>query len=193
MTSSQSWRNIFLVHREDTEINGGHMARRPRSEAQANLVHTPSVTLQAPGLQSLEAPSAGSLHGALICLIAQRGGGHAAPWSNCWRKSTQMSGSSWRTPEREGSSLCLIWRCCTRWAHLLSPWWEGHLSNGSASAQVSGLFGTSIYSYDPEQSRSVVSTLWDPMDCSLPHSSIHVIFQSRVLEWVPIYFSRGPS
>ena len=28
-------------------------------------------------------------------------------------------------------------------------------------------------------------TLRDPMDCSLPGSSIHGIFQARVLEWVP--------
>ena len=27
-------------------------------------------------------------------------------------------------------------------------------------------------------------TLNDPMDCSLPGSSIHGIFQARVLEWV---------
>ena len=36
-------------------------------------------------------------------------------------------------------------------------------------------------------------TLRDPMDCSLPHSSIHGIFQARVLEWIAISFSRGPS
>ena len=36
-------------------------------------------------------------------------------------------------------------------------------------------------------------TLFDPMDCSLPHSSIHGIFQARVLEWVAISFSRGSS
>ena len=30
----------------------------------------------------------------------------------------------------------------------------------------------------------------DPMDCSLPVSSIHGIFQARVLEWVAIAFSR---
>ena len=29
----------------------------------------------------------------------------------------------------------------------------------------------------------------DPMDCSLPGSSIHGIFQARVLEWGPIAFS----
>ena len=29
----------------------------------------------------------------------------------------------------------------------------------------------------------------DPMDCSLPGSSIHGIFRARVLEWVAIAFS----
>ena len=32
-------------------------------------------------------------------------------------------------------------------------------------------------------------TLSDPMDCSPPGSSIHGIFQARVLEWVAIAFS----
>ena len=36
-------------------------------------------------------------------------------------------------------------------------------------------------------------TLCDPMDCSLPGSSIHGIFQARVLEWGAIAFSaRSP-
>ena len=32
-------------------------------------------------------------------------------------------------------------------------------------------------------------TLSDPMDCSLPGSSVHGVFQARVLEWVTIAFS----
>ena len=36
-------------------------------------------------------------------------------------------------------------------------------------------------------------TLCDPMDCSLPGSFLHGIFQARVLEWVAISFSRGSS
>ena len=32
-------------------------------------------------------------------------------------------------------------------------------------------------------------TLRNPMDCSLPGSSIHGIFQTRVLEWGAIAFS----
>ena len=36
-------------------------------------------------------------------------------------------------------------------------------------------------------------TLCDPMVCSLPGSSVHGIFQSIVLEWIAISFSRGSS
>ena len=36
---------------------------------------------------------------------------------------------------------------------------------------------------------SVVSDC-DPMDCSLPGSSVHGIFQARLLEWVAISYSR---
>ena len=33
-------------------------------------------------------------------------------------------------------------------------------------------------------------TISDPMDCSLPGSSVHGIFQARVLEWVAAAFSQ---
>ena len=36
-------------------------------------------------------------------------------------------------------------------------------------------------------------TLCDPMDCSLPGTSIHGILQARILEWVTISLSRGSS
>ena len=36
-------------------------------------------------------------------------------------------------------------------------------------------------------------TLCNPMECSLPVSSVHGIFQTRILEWVAISFSRGSS
>ena len=35
-------------------------------------------------------------------------------------------------------------------------------------------------------------TLSDPVDCSLPGSSVHGIFQARVLEWGAIAFSAHP-
>ena len=36
-------------------------------------------------------------------------------------------------------------------------------------------------------------TLCNPMDCSLPSSSVHGILQARILEWLAIPFSRGSS
>ena len=39
----------------------------------------------------------------------------------------------------------------------------------------------------------VVSNSYDPMNCSLPGSSIPGILQARILEWVAISFSRGSS
>ena len=36
-------------------------------------------------------------------------------------------------------------------------------------------------------------TLCYPMDCSLPGSSVHGFFQTRILEWVAVSYSRGSS
>ena len=36
-------------------------------------------------------------------------------------------------------------------------------------------------------------TFCDPMDCSLPGSSVHGILQARIREWVAVPFSRGSS
>ena len=36
-------------------------------------------------------------------------------------------------------------------------------------------------------------TLCDPLDCSPPGSSVHEVFQARILEWVAIPFPRGSS
>ena len=36
-------------------------------------------------------------------------------------------------------------------------------------------------------------TLCDPMDCSLPGSSVYGILQARILEWVAIFFFRASS
>ena len=35
-------------------------------------------------------------------------------------------------------------------------------------------------------------TLCDPIDCSLPGSSVLGIFHARILEWFAISYSRGP-
>ena len=46
---------------------------------------------------------------------------------------------------------------------------------------------------ESERVTQLCPTLCNPMDCSLPGSSIHEILQTRILEWVAISFSRGSS
>ena len=41
----------------------------------------------------------------------------------------------------------------------------------------------------PSEVAQSCPTLCDPMDCSLPGSSVYGIFQARILEWVAISFS----
>ena len=67
---------------------------------------------------------------------------------------------------------------------------------GNYHIQTGGNWPQSETVNSTEMGRSEVKwspTLCDPMDCSLPGSSIHGILQARVLEWVAISFSRGSS
>ena len=43
------------------------------------------------------------------------------------------------------------------------------------------------------KSLSHVQLFFNPMDCSLPGSSVHGILQARILEWAAISFSMGSS
>ena len=62
-------------------------------------------------------------------------------------------------------------------------------------------FSSNLYVYDDLWSKGVhycsvaqsCPTLFDSMNCSPPGSSVHWIFQARILEWVTISFSRGSS
>ena len=44
-------------------------------------------------------------------------------------------------------------------------------------------------SYRYSEVDQLCPTLWDPMDCRLPGSSVHGIFQAIVLEWIAISFA----
>ena len=55
-----------------------------------------------------------------------------------------------------------------------------------------GLLWANILKSESEVAQSCL-TLCDPMDCSLPGSSVHGIFQAILLEWIAISFSRGYS
>ena len=54
------------------------------------------------------------------------------------------------------------------------------------------MYCTKLSSWKSEVTQSC-PTLRDPMDCSLPGSSVHGISQARILECVAISFSRGSS
>ena len=78
---------------------------------------------------------------------------------------------------------------CRPWASLYAhcntlAYDEGHAQQRHDSSEADhyqGLYAQSC------------PTLCDPLDCSLPGSSVHGIFQARILEWVAISFSRGSS
>ena len=79
-----------------------------------------------------------------------------------------------------------IRRCATPWtaAYQASP-----SMVFSRQEHWSGLpFPSAMHESESEVAQSC-PTLSDPMDCSLPGSSIHGIFQATVLEWGAIAFS----
>ena len=69
----------------------------------------------------------------------------------------------------------------------------GNSTQCHVAAWIGGELGENayIYSMAAAAAKSLQSclTLRDPMDCSLPRSSVHGIFQAKVLEWVAIAFS----
>ena len=65
-----------------------------------------------------------------------------------------------------------------------------HYFNVEKKFKISYIKNNFIYSVLVTQS---CPTLWNPMDCSPPGSSVHEIFQARILEWVAMPFSRGSS
>ena len=52
---------------------------------------------------------------------------------------------------------------------------------------------TLLIGYSENEVSQLCLTLCDPLDCSPRGSSVHGIFQARILEWVAISFSRGSS
>ena len=72
--------------------------------------------------------------------------------------------------------------------------WLCHSLVGLVGPQPNWLLGSPGDS-DGKESEVAQShlTFCNPMDCSLPGSSVHGIFQAWVLQWVAISFSRGSS
>ena len=85
---------------------------------------------------------------------------------------------------------CISWVSCIG-RRILYHW-------GSQEAQV--LYTVFLKWNNPEKNVikkimcvhvQLVPTLCNPTDCDLPGSSVHGIFQARILEWVAIFYSRA--
>ena len=99
----------------------------------------------------------------------------------------------WITREALLLLLLLLSRFSHVWPHrrqptrLLCPWDSPGKNTGGG---CHSLLQCMKVKSESEVAQSC-PTLSDPMDCSLPGSSVHGIFQARVLEWGAIAFSEG--
>ena len=95
-----------------------------------------------------------------------------------WESKTKWLFSSYGNPRVSPLSVDL---CSLAAIHL-----------GQSLSLVSCEMGTMIVSISRMCAKSLQSclTLCDPIDCSLPGSSVHGILQSRILEWVAMPSSR---
>ena len=75
------------------------------------------------------------------------------------------------------------------WLHITSFLYGALIFN----SHISYFYSFCVWSPCKRESEVTQScpTLCDPVDCSLPSSSIHGILQARILEWVAISCSRG--
>ena len=102
----------------------------------------------------------------------------------------QVQSPGWEDPleeEMATRSSILVWRI---------PWTEepGELQSMGSLKRLSMHAYIYICVCSVVQSCLTLCGLHaNPMDCSLPDSSVHGIFQGRMLEWVAISSSRGAS
>ena len=76
---------------------------------------------------------------------------------------------------------------------LINPPWRPE--NVECEGKIKMIFKTGLpypYSCVPSHAQSCL-TLCDPVDCSLPGSSVHGILQARILKWVDMPSSSGSS
>ena len=108
---------------------------------------------------------------------------HAHSWGNPGaRFHPDYTSSSWTGVSVEKRNLKswerhrVFWRESLAGSRALGPWCHpSAVPNGQCAASLN------------------VSTLWDPMDCSPPGSSVHGVLQARMLEQITMPSSREPS
>ena len=77
------------------------------------------------------------------------------------------------------------------WSHRAHP--ACGCGNGTQWIPQSAASSVPLFRHFVVQSLNQCLPLCDPMDCSLPGSSVHGILQARILESVAISFSKGSS
>ena len=92
-----------------------------------------------------------------------------------WVAMPSSRESSWRRDRTHVSYVYLLWLA------------------GSLSLALPGKPLCIIFSLQVKVKSLSCVQLCDPMDCSLPGSSVHWIFQARILGWFAISFSRRSS
>ena len=79
-----------------------------------------------------------------------------------------------------------------RWGWQRIRWLDGSIDSMDMSLSKHCEIVKNREAWDEQQKWSMklvaqlCLTLWDPMDCSIPDSSVHGILQARVLEWVVV-------
>ena len=97
---------------------------------------------------------------------------------------SQRVGHDWAT--ELNWSLVLWWESID----LLDLNWHRSYWNYNGHSYLVSYFSFALYH---AQLLSCMGLFCNPLDCSLPGSSVHGILQVKILEWVASFFSRGPS
>ena len=102
-----------------------------------------------------------------------------------------------KNPAINISMLLLLLSHFSRVRLCATPWTAAHQAPPSLGFSRQEHWSGLPFPSPMQESESEVAqsspTLSNPMDCSLPGSSIHGIFQARVLEWGAIAFSKRSS
>ena len=154
----------------------------PPSQPSCSLLHPPP----SPCLSPTFIPSPGCRHHHFLFILGFQSllSASLGFWP-CKNRALPLSGGCLSNPEREERWLLrsLLSVLSTQGSARLLPRPLAHLWGGCLC----------VGRKKESEVTQLCPTLCDPMDCSLPGSSIHGIFQARILEWVANSFSRRSS
>ena len=118
-------------------------------------------------------------------------------WTQHYLIFLQTPTTFWRLWEDAVNILQTVWMC-SKWTSLwgfstpfVTLWHQSCWTQGEDIGIKYGKWGLEASERKWQSPRSV--WLCNPMDCSLPVSSVHGILQARILEWVAVPLSRGSS